>query len=533
MSNAPETLADLRRDLDRAIAHMVERRPDYRLGREYYRGTRAEVSASPFIRRLVAEQAAFAPISLAHIPVDVVAEKVELSAITAKDTAADKILTDIIDANDLDDELDDWVHKAGYFGDYYVIVDPTAEDGAGNLTADGLRVIGSSPMTTAVLYEDDERTPDFGAKVWASGKRWKANLYYQDATIKLATAIGSAGDDPKAELFELDYVDDEDEARVEHPGDRLLVSHLAVDGRPYGTPLHRKAWGPQDAITKISATNLSNVDGLGFASRWALADPMGEIDDDIDDDFGADGPDTDPNAGDGMTRPTEGTSRVRTLPGAIALLRGIKAVGQFTETPSDEFLKPLDWYVRVMAVATGVPLFEFDLNGEQPSGEARRRAEARVNKKAAKVKRAVAAFVRDVADTSLAVLGTKSEVTVSFTPSETATDKEGIELVALKVKAGVPVTKALLEAGYTDEEVAEWWPEKTPHVTPDVLAVLAPALAQLGQAKTLGAITDEELADMLPTVLTAARGEGLTVPGAPGAVTAIDTAAALVRAREA
>ncbi|MET0911412.1 MAG: hypothetical protein ABWZ99_18250, partial [Ilumatobacteraceae bacterium] len=237
-----------------------------------------------------------------------------------------------------------------------------------------------------------------------------------------------------------------------------------------------------------------------------------EVDDDIDDDFGDAGPDTSGAApSDGVTTATTGNSRVRSVPGAIALLRGIKEVGQFDATPTEHFLKNLDWYVRVMAVATGVALFEFDLNGEQPSGEARRRAEGRSNKKAAKIKRQAGAFFAELADTILGLVGIdEATVAVNWNPSETATDKEGIELVALKIANGVPIPKALLEAGYTDEDVAEWYPKGQPHITPNVLAILAAALQQLGQAKTLGAITDEELRDMLPTILTAARGEDAT-----------------------
>ena len=73
------------------------------------------------------------------------------------------------------------------------------------------------------------------------------------------------------------------------------------------------------------------------------------------------------------TTPTT-ASRVRTLPGTIAMLRGVKAVGQFDAATPDGALKNLEWYVRSMAVITGTPLFEFDLSGVQPSGEARRRA---------------------------------------------------------------------------------------------------------------------------------------------------------------
>jgi hypothetical protein len=54
-----------------------------------------------------------------------------------------------------------------------------------------------------------------------------------------------------------------------------------------------------------------------------------------------------------------------------------------------------------------------------------------------------------------------------------------------------------------------------------VLTSLADALGKLGNAKTLGVITDDELRAMLPEILTAARNEGPTVPAAdplPGVV---------------
>lgn len=514
MTDASTDLDTLRRDLGLAMSTIADRAPDYIKGREYYDGTRAEVFASPTVEKLLRDTARFAPIILAHIPVDVIVDKVELASLTATESGPKGILTAVADANDLDDEVDDWLRKAGYFGDYYVIVDPTEDNDTGP-TVDGIKLVGSSPLTTVVIYDAAYgRTPQFGAKIWSVGSKGKeqtkALLFYDDVTVKLITAVGMVT--PRAADFDFDIGPEEEaaDAYLVHPGGMMLLKHLAIDGKPYGTPLHRKAWGPQDAITKISATNLNNVDGQGFASRWALADPLAEIDDDIDDDFGDAGP-TAPGEtpADGITAATSGTSRVRSIPGAIALLRGIKQVGQFDQTDSEDFLKNMDWYVRVMAVATGIPLFEFDLTGEQPSGEARRRAEGRANKKAVKVKRQAGAFLRDVADTVLAVLGTSGTVAATFNPSETATDKDGLELVALKIKAGVPIPQALLEAGYTDEQVDAWYPKGRPHVTPDTLTLLASALQQLAQAKTLGVITDEELRDMLPDILTAARREGV------------------------
>ena len=516
MSNAPETLDGYQTDLARALKLIDARNPGYVKAWEYYNGTRAEVSASKAVESIIAKTAQAAPIALAHIPVDVVADKVALASLGSPDSGAAIAIETVAERNEIDDEADDWVRKACAYGDYYVVVDPRAEAESGDIMLDAIDWVAVSPLNTVMVYDrQNQRTALYGCRVWrGADKSWHARLYYDDCVVKLVTMSG--GEHPKA----IDYIADvplggvEGDERIGHPGGEILLRHLAIDGKPYGTPLHMKAFGPQDAITKISATNLSNVDSQGFAQRWALADPLAEIDDDIDDDFGTDDSGNASAIGpDGMTAPTTGTSRMRTIPGAIALLRGIKEVGTFEATGSDDFLKNLDWYVRVMAVATGTPLFEFDLNGEQPSGEARRRAEGRSNRKARKVQRAAERFIRGIAETTLSLVGVSGGITVVFEPLETSTDTEGLELVSLKVKNGVPIRTALVEAGYTTNQVDSWWPESTPGITVDMLAIVASALASLGQAKTLGVISDVELAEMLPTILTGARNEGAPATG--------------------
>lgn len=512
MADAPETLNELRKDLKRAVGIMDERRDDYIKGRDFYDGTRAEVAASKYVRKIINENADAFPISLAHIPVDVIVNMLELTDLAAQDETASKILAAIAEANDLEDGSEDWLRKAAYFGDYYAIIDPQEETAAGTIVAESIRWIGASPLTTVRVYDkSDERTPLYGARVWADGKLWRARLLYDDCTVKLVTPSGVKAPDTK--MFDLDFVDDPEDAFIFHPGERMLIKHLAIDGKPYGVPLHRRAWGPQDAITKISASNLGNIEALGLPPRWALLDPMAEVDDDIDADFGTDGPGVASDKADGMTTATRG-SRVRVEPGGISYLRGIKQVGTFDNGDAGSvFLTNMEWYTRVMAIASGIPLFEFDLkSGDQPSGESRRRAMARALTKAKRVRRNMAGFLEELAETTLGLLGLASKATATFYPIETSTDKEGIELVALKIKAGVPVRVALLEAGYTDDQVDAWWPPKLPTVTIDMLTTLGHALAQLGTAKTLGVINDGELANMLPTILTAARGEGPTGP---------------------
>lgn len=527
MADAPDTLAALRRDLSRALKLIDDRAPEYKRAKLYADGTAPEISGSTVAKRII-EQSEAAPISFAHIPVDVISDKIELASITAPEAQAAAALETWMDVNDIDDESADWIRKACTFGDYYVIIDPEEEDEDGLAIVETAKTLGSSPLSTIVVYDKKtQRTPEFGAHVWDAGTKnaplTRAVLYYDDASVKLVSIVGSKGSN--GDEYELDLEDDDEpeDAWIFHNGDRMLVKHLAVGGKPYGVPVHRKAWGPQDAITKISANNLVNVDAQGLPSRWALLDPAAEIDDDINDDFGSDGPATAVDKKDGMSKATR-TSRVRAVPGAISLLRGVKQVGTFDSGDSAGFLTNLDWYVRAMAVACGIALFEFDMKGEQPSGESRRRAEGRANRQAAKIKRQAEAFFRDIADTVLGLAGIVGRVAVTFNPSETSTDKEGLELVSAKVKAGVPLRKALLEAGYADELVAEWYPKDAPAVSLEVLTMLAEALAKLGNAKTLGVITDDELRAMLPEILTAARGEGLALeaPSAdplPGVVT--------------
>ncbi len=502
MANAPEDLDDLRRDLDRALSVISDRTPDYIAAKEYWEGDREEFADSKAAEAVIRQSKA-TPLSFAHIPVDVVADKVELASISSPSAAARRIIETWMDANDLDDESSDWIRKACMFGDYYVVTDPTGLDEDGAFTVEDIDSVGMSPLSTVVVYDKKtQRRAEFGAHFWDAGSKdravTRAVLYYDDCSVKLV-ADGKNAD--KGERFELDYDPSKDEeaedAYLEHEGGRMLIAHLAIGGKPYGVPIHKKAWGPQDAITKISANNLVNVDALGLPSRWALIDPAAEVDDDIDDDFGTDGPATTADKKDGRRDATTGR-RVRTIPGAIQFLRGVSRTGTYEGAETTGFLANLDWYVRAMAVACGIALHEFDMKGDQPSGESRRRAEGRQNRIAARVKRQAGAFFREIADTVLALVGVAEEVAVTFNPSETSTDKDGLELVALKAKSGVPLRQALLEAGYTDEQVAQWYPEGAPAFSIELQGLVAEVLSKLGAAKTLGVLNDEAIAAMVP-----------------------------------
>src|SRR5690606_27411012 len=110
-------------------------------------------------------------------------------------------------------------------------------------------------------------------------------------------------------------------------------------------PVHEGAFGPQNAITKLSATLMATVDGQGFPLRYALT-RAGEVaasqvfDDDED--------------------PEHEQDRMRVEPGTLVTLPGIDKVGQFDPANMDAFLQPMSAYIRMMAASTATPLRFFD-----------------------------------------------------------------------------------------------------------------------------------------------------------------------------
>lgn len=504
MSNAPDDLADLRRDLGRGLKLIAEKAAGYEKGSAFYHGTRAEVHANPAIARALARSAEAHPVSFAHIPVDALLDRVELTGVAA--SAGDETLQAILAETEYLDDVDDWHTKAGYFGDYYVLIDPVDEDDEGR--AGELTLVGVAPTTAVVVYDSrTERRPEYGVRVWrettTAGKRWKAALYYEDATIHLLTSVGNGGAEARPEDFDLDDDGEEGGERVDVPGAAgPLLEHFAVDGRPYGTPLHLKAFGPQDALTKLSASNLSAIDAATFPERYALMHPDAEVD---DDDLDEADPDFTPDASGKVGR----DPKVRTVAGTVAVLRGIAKVGTFDSAKPEAFLVNQDWYVRAMGLATGTPLFEFDTEGEQPSGESRRRAEVRLVRHAKKVQRSLEATHKRIAEKLVRLRGSEpGDIVVTFAPLETATDADGMELVGKKVANGIPLRVALAEAGYTEDALKKWLgDEDTDSWTLAQVGLVAEALTKLGQAKTLGIIDEADLAAILPSIFGEA-GEG-------------------------
>jgi hypothetical protein len=438
-------------DLMDGLAELEESREDYERAEEYYKNNMLELFVSPRLRRALNASEITFRIRLAKIPVDAVANRLEISSITVPGNAdGTAMLERIWDENGMLLEAPNVHQKACMFGDCYLVV-WDADEGE---TVD---IMYNSPLVMRIVYDQENpHVKKFAIKEWLvestdeTVKDYRrANLYYPDR-IERYTTTGDAKGDKETDWvpFEGEEEDEftNDSSVIDNPYGQIPVFHFR-NGAPYGTPEHEAAYGPQDAVNKLVITQMATVDYQGFPQRYALEDP--QVPDENVADFGDD--DTEADEGTGTQ------STLTTGPGELWWLKGLKGVGQFDTADPDAFLKPLDRYVRLMASVTETPLHYFDPMGDSPSGEALRAKEAPLIKRIINRRQSFAATWRDVFMFALDVVGMEAEkVDVRWTSPASLDDLDGWRTAQIKLELGVPAKQILLEAGYTETQVSEW-----------------------------------------------------------------------------
>lgn len=428
-------------DLMAGLKAIDEARPAYELARKFYDGDVDEVFTSARLRLLFADQAGQYRMNLAKTPVNAVVNRLEIAAVSVQGSAeqtqllADRVWT----ANQMDLEAPDIHLGTCEFGDYYLIVWDGDEDG----TVD---MFGNSPLNCRMMYDpDNPRRKRYLIKVRKVGKRRRATLYYADRVERYTTVRDDVTGEAETDWEE--YVDHDGDAwPIPNPYGAVPAFHFRT-GRPYGLPLHLGAYGPQNAINKLVATQMGTVDYAGAPQRYALQDRPAASDDSVAADFGDEGTEVDGQA--------EG-EQYQAGPATVWLMKGVKGVGQFAVAEPKTFLDPLELYVRLMAQITEMPLHLFDPGGDQPSGESRRTADTTLVKKVRYLTLSLVATWADALEFALKVLDVAARVDVRYANPDSVDSVEGWQVTAAKVAAGVPLRQALLEAGYTAAQLDEW-----------------------------------------------------------------------------
>lgn len=482
---------------------------DYKDAASYYDGDVGEIFLVPELSKAIKADPQAFRVNICAKPVDKLVDRVKITALTAlkpngkPDKKLTKELQRIWDDNNGDEESQLLIRRGAMFGDSYALVE-------GDRAAHEASFYYNSPQNVRAIYsEENPREVAALVKLWKAGDRFRVNVYLDDGSVEryISTTAVSTTDQAEGRYKEENYEpytsdDDPDEDSVldaeEGMEDRLPGVHFRHAGEKYGVPAHFRAWGCQDAVSKIVGTQMGSFDYLGFPMRYGLLDGGVE-------DFSGDFEDDDD---DGIVDTTAGqstTNKLRSGAGTFQTLKGYTSVGEFDPPQSSNFLEPLEFYMRLAGVLTDTPLHEFDVKGAQPSGESRRRADAGLVKRAENYITSLRTKFEVLGSLLLAAAGYGDvKVKVDFAPTSVTDDKDSWEVIALKIEAGVPWTTALQEAGYDLAEVESWYDGALPVYAPAQLQWIGNALQALGAAKTLTVVSEEHIKTLIPQVFAQA-----------------------------
>lgn len=393
--------------------------------------------------------------------------------------------------------------RTSIFGDAYLFVWPGALTPEGK--ASTVEFHYNNPKSTRIVYDDEVPTvAKYAIKSWTEGPRGRrvhrTTLYYPERIERWATP--PEADPANVASWKLM------ETRT-NPYGQVPIFHFR-NGEPYGTPEHYRGYDPAEAINKMSTIQVNTVDYHGYPQRYALTDP-----DAVADGASMDNPDFDDDA----DASEQGTERagLRRTPGSLWMLNGVRGTGEYTAADPDNFLKPLTFYIRALALLTRTPLDEFDLQGEVPSGASRRQARAAFNTKVLKRQAQRGRVWEDVLIFAMHLLDRSVEnVTLTWKSPVSIDDEEGWRVVRTKQEVGVPAGKTLEEAGYDPQEVEQWLDDENEsmHLAARVqlLSQLADGMQKLSVAATAGLISPEAVQNLLEKLLGSMAPEGTELP---------------------
>ena len=525
-SNLQPTLAG-NPDLMEGLQALANSLPDYHRAEMYYEATNPEFFASIRLRRALERTGITFRFNLAKTPVDVMSDRLEINAVTVQDDdEADQILQKIWERNLMDLESTNIHRRAGEFGDAYLIVWPSDEadedtpdmqpedaDDEEQLDFQQVDIFYNSPKTTRIVYDtENPLRKKFAVKKWTMPAQLgikakpptRVNLYYPDRIEKYVTTPNSKGNNRRDWI---QFRDDGDEGwPVANPFNEIPVFHFRT-GMPYGDPEHRPAYGPQDAINKLIITHAATIDYYGFPQRYLLSDAQHGSDEladfDTEDDIN-------------RFEDTGHDSTLRSGPGEVWWLNGVRQAGQFNPPDPAVFLQPLEVYIRMMAQVTNTPLHYFDpqtYTRLPPSGESIRAAEVpllkRVRRRQLLYGRGwtqVRAFALKVAtwdDDAQTGRITRPNTIIRWTPGATIDDTAGWQMMQLKKNIGVPPRQILLETGYEEDQVDSWLPYQGDDLQQrvQILTQVATAAQALGTAANLGVLDPEQVNKIITDIL--------------------------------
>lgn len=426
-------------DLQWALDEILSNAPRYRRAREYYDGRHAPLPASEKMREAFGRLICGLVDNLSPVVVETVADRLAVAGFSFSEEGQTKPLEstsrEIWRRNRMNQRGGEVHQDALVDGDAYVIVWPGADRKAVLYPNRAARV--------AISYDDE--MPGYitrAAKVWdLPDRKWRVNLYYRDRIEKwISRGELQGGLSDKAGQFVM-FEDEEGGATIANPFDKVPVFHFgnrASVGELGRSELH-EAIPLQDALNKSIADMLVAMEFYALPQRWATG---------LQDEEGG---------------------KVR-AGGLWAVATADTRFGEFATGDIAQFLQVSEGFRKEIARVTRTPLHYFTLEGNFPSGEAQKTADAPLLAKIADRQVAWGNTWADVMRFAVRVEGgTETDPETVWRDLTPRNMTELVEIAKGKRELGVSGDQTLRELGYEQKDIDRFREERaTLDVIPDV-----------------------------------------------------------------
>jgi hypothetical protein len=390
---------------------------------QYYEGNQPTVYLTQRLREIFRGVDLVFTENWCSVVVDACKDRITLNGFDVKDSRVQKILDQAWAENELGIEASDIHETALVCGEAYLIVWPNEETGQAE-------AYYNDPQMVAVLYDAEKpRVKRCAGKMWehADGTA-RMTLYYPD---------------------HLEYY--ESKQKFQDVSSVNAFQPMLAEGANWPTndygevPVfcfkpNRKMLSDlqnvipvQNGVNKLLADMLVAAEYGAFRQRWVITG-------------------------------SEMEGKVSSQPGEMMQIppgdgeEQDAEVGEFGITELKNYLDAIDNLSAAIGKVTSTPRHYFFSQGGDPSGEALIAMEAPLNKKAQKRIDRFASTWREAA-AFMALIGgltiQATEIEPLFEKPETVQPKTEAEIVKINVEAGMPLTTALREAGWSEAKIAQ------------------------------------------------------------------------------
>lgn len=451
-------------DLVTASQEIDENLPGHVRSKQYYDGDDSSKFLSSIYDEFLKQEEFSGTLNYASIPVDAVADRLQLLSIKGPTDAITKMISDLWDANKMQLRFGQFILDILTYGEYFVAVWP--DDGvAGELfdlsssDAEEVELVDETPLnhkakmmfcdaaTTRAFY-DDGGEQKFVARKWIQKDAKnrdiaRVNLYYSDRIEKYWWL-----EKDDIETAEQWFDDAQDEWPMPNPYGAIPIFQFSTSF-PHGKPEHKAVFGVQDALNKIFQVHISSIEYLGYPIVYMLMDETSAAG---TSDFEYDPIDTT------ESDVTQQVNQLKNSPGEIWAARA-KSIGQLEPAGSSNFIQSLDKYKEVASELSGLPARLFSsTDGQHPGADAVNAADAvlrqRVVDRSVLLSEPLKQMITFALKLAYNIDVKPNEISIQWRPQKIEIDAAMIVIFEFKLRLGIPEEQILTEMGYTDAEIA-------------------------------------------------------------------------------